>query len=535
MNRKLRKFLTSLNSAFFAAALLTVASPAQAGDVLFVSDTLTDAINIPIALSGNILEVPHPTIGGASFREAVSPDFHDVTIIRNDYVVTNPVQFAAEGTNLALAGLAPGVALADYCSIFWSASGPHEPDLFAGGVGADGGLHTDAAVFTLLDTYVAGGGYVFVTGHDAATDPVDPLMEAFVGGAGAIAVQQVRNPPNSGGFGTVSALNNALATGVVDLSGTTPGVAVPGGVNTIDGVSQDLDYIAGANAAEVTGVVAEPLGGTGAFMWTERVPAANGGAAAASNFEQGRIAYVANGIFLLEDLPFDGSNVLSDGQDVSWRFDPVYNGALRNFAGNACSAFVPDVVGLSQSAAEAAIVAADLTVGAVTTANSNSVPAGDVISQNPAAGTLAVPGSPVDLVVSLGPAFVTVPDVVSLSQAAAEAAIVSAGLTVGTVTTANSDTVPAGDVINQNPPAGTFVVPGSPVDLLVSLGPAPRMCDVDADGNVDITDIQAILAARNQPASGPDDPRDADGDGVITVLDARTCMAQCDLARCAIP
>jgi hypothetical protein len=60
------------------------------------------------------------------------------------------------------------------------------------------------------------------------------------------------------------------------------------------------------------------------------------------------------------------------------------------------------------------------------------------------------------------------------------------------------------------------------------------MCDVDIDGDVDRNDINLIAAARNTPADGPDDPRDADGDGVITVLDARTCMRQCTLSRCTI-
>jgi len=131
---------------------------------------------------------------------------------------------------------------------------------------------------------------------------------------------------------------------------------------------------------------------------------------------------------------------------------------------------VPDVTGSAQADAEAAILAAGLTVGTVTTANSPTVPAGNVISQNPAAGTNVAPGSPVDLVVSLGPAPVAVPDVTGQPQAVAEAAIVAAGLTVGTVTTANSPTVPAGNVISQNPAAGTNVAPGSPVDLVVSLG-----------------------------------------------------------------
>ena len=65
---------------------------------------------------------------------------------------------------------------------------------------------------------------------------------------------------------------------------------------------------------------------------------------------------------------------------------------------------VPDVVGMTQGNAEAAILAANLTVGNVTTANHATVPAGDVISQNPLGDTLADISSTVDLVVSSGPA-----------------------------------------------------------------------------------------------------------------------------------
>jgi RHS repeat-associated protein len=64
---------------------------------------------------------------------------------------------------------------------------------------------------------------------------------------------------------------------------------------------------------------------------------------------------------------------------------------------------VPDVVGLSQADAGAAINAAGLIVGTTTQQYSDTVPAGLVISQNPAAGTSVEGGSQVDLVVSLGP------------------------------------------------------------------------------------------------------------------------------------
>ncbi|RZV98596.1 MAG: ExeM/NucH family extracellular endonuclease, partial [Rhodobacteraceae bacterium] len=63
--------------------------------------------------------------------------------------------------------------------------------------------------------------------------------------------------------------------------------------------------------------------------------------------------------------------------------------------------------------------------------------------------------------------------------------------------------------------------------------PEVQRCDVDSNGQVDISDVRAISALRNQPAAGPDDPADADGDGIITVIDARLCVLQCTNAQCA--
>src|SRR5262249_40368234 len=50
-------------------------------------------------------------------------------------------------------------------------------------------------------------------------------------------------------------------------------------------------------------------------------------------------------------------------------------------------------------------------------------------------------------------------------------AITGAGLKVGTVTMANSAAVPAGNVISEDPGAGTMVAPASAVNLTVSSGP----------------------------------------------------------------
>jgi hypothetical protein len=91
--------------------------------------------------------------------------------------------------------------------------------------------------------------------------------------------------------------------------------------------------------------------------------------------------------------------------------------------------------------------------------------------------------------------------------------------------------------------SGFVKSPGAPHEetfdyqLVVANGaaaaPPPTVCDVNGDSAVDRTDIDAIFAARNTPASGPDDPRDWNGDGVINVLDSRGCTLDCDNPGCA--
>ena len=56
-------------------------------------------------------------------------------------------------------------------------------------------------------------------------------------------------------------------------------------------------------------------------------------------------------------------------------------------------------------------------------------------------------------------------------QATAEAAILAGKLTVGTVTSQASLTVPADIVISQNPVAGSTVLEGTAVALVISSGP----------------------------------------------------------------
>ena len=158
---------------------------------------------------------------------------------------------------------------------------------------------------------------------------------------------------------------------------------------------------------------------------------------------------------------------------------------------------VPVLVGETQSDAQSAILAGGLVVGAVTHQHHSTVPYGQVISQNPPAGTEVDPGSAVDLVVSIGPPIVSVPDVVGMRQTAAEAVIVSAGLAVGDVSTTSSPTLPAGNVISQAPTAGTEAPEGSKVDLVVSSGPPVTVPNVvglsQSDAQTAITDAGLVV------------------------------------------
>ena len=58
--------------------------------------------------------------------------------------------------------------------------------------------------------------------------------------------------------------------------------------------------------------------------------------------------------------------------------------------------------------------------------------------------------------------------------------------------------------------------------------------DINQDGNVDSNDLTLILAAKNQPSSGPDDARDLNSDGKIDLLDARKLALLCTRPLCAI-
>jgi len=128
---------------------------------------------------------------------------------------------------------------------------------------------------------------------------------------------------------------------------------------------------------------------------------------------------------------------------------------------------VPQVTGLSQAAAEAALRKAGLTPGAVTQTASSTIGAGVVISTNPGAGTSWPQNRPVGLAVSAGPPL---PDFVGQQFQAAQGQAQSGGYQLQQVTDASSSQ-PQGTITSQSPAPGTPITPGEVVIVHVSNGP----------------------------------------------------------------
>ena len=163
--------------------------------------------------------------------------------------------------------------------------------------------------------------------------------------------------------------------------------------------------------------------------------------------------------------------------------------------------YIPDVTQLSQAEAVRRLAEARLSAGAVASAVSPE-PAGNVVRQNPLAGTLAALGSSVALVISLGPpqpplqtVTTRVPDVVHMSAGQARETIAGARLTTGAVRMQVSSQ-PEGTVVDQTPEAGSDVVPGSAIELFISQAP-PSVAPVTVPPLTRLTLTQArdILTA----------------------------------------
>lgn len=131
---------------------------------------------------------------------------------------------------------------------------------------------------------------------------------------------------------------------------------------------------------------------------------------------------------------------------------------------------VPKVVGMSRAEAERQLVATNLKVGKVTTAFSEKIPEGQVVAAKPGPGASLKRGTAVALTISKGRQPISVPDFTGKPASQAEGKLTDLGLKVDASKEENSDTVPKGMVISQDPRGGRLFR-GDTVTLVVSKGP----------------------------------------------------------------
>ncbi len=132
---------------------------------------------------------------------------------------------------------------------------------------------------------------------------------------------------------------------------------------------------------------------------------------------------------------------------------------------------VPSLVGrpYDEDSIRALLEASNYQLGSVTYQESDAEE-GEIINQDPGAGTEAEEGTSVNVVVSKGTDKRTVPTLVGLSVDEAKQAIVDAGFTVGSISYAESTVYKQNIVMEQQYDAGEKLEEGTKINIVVSKG-----------------------------------------------------------------
>ena len=131
---------------------------------------------------------------------------------------------------------------------------------------------------------------------------------------------------------------------------------------------------------------------------------------------------------------------------------------------------VPDLRGFSIRQARLNLEAAGFTMGDIEWTNTDSLPEKVVVFSYPGTGTMIPYGSQVNLMVNQGPyqRTVFVPRLIGLSLAEAKAKLEDKGLALGLVSNVINENYLPETVLEQSEDAGSELLPGEEVDLVVS-------------------------------------------------------------------
>jgi serine/threonine-protein kinase len=154
---------------------------------------------------------------------------------------------------------------------------------------------------------------------------------------------------------------------------------------------------------------------------------------------------------------------------------------------------VPDVVGFTETAATNEIEGAGL--NPIVERRVSEKPPGTVIEQDPPAREFVDDGSDVTIFVAKAPRQIDVPNLVGQTVEEATGTLRDLGLELGDRTEQESDQT-EGEILSQNPPAGTPVTKGTAVDVVVAVAPSPSPTPTDIPLN-DFT-CQSLSGAQNE-------------------------------------
>jgi serine/threonine-protein kinase len=172
---------------------------------------------------------------------------------------------------------------------------------------------------------------------------------------------------------------------------------------------------------------------------------------------------------------------------------------------------VPNVVGLKEQPAVTLIRNAGFEPVVERAANAD-FEKGRVMSQNPDAGTRIQKGDRVTLLVSTGPPKASVPDVVGMNYGDAVQTLNDANLKAKKHEIFSSK--PAGQVVDQDPPAGQQVVEGTEVLLDVSKG--TKQVGVPNVVGMSEADARTTLEQAGFQVTSTQAPSDSTPEGVVS-------------------
>lgn len=133
----------------------------------------------------------------------------------------------------------------------------------------------------------------------------------------------------------------------------------------------------------------------------------------------------------------------------------------------------PNFIGLTLEDIQSDVDELDLDV-TVSYEHDFEFPEHQIIFHSPEGNVEIFRGDPMEIIVSLGLPFVTVPDLTGITVSSANSTLVDVGLELGSTTEEYNDNYNQGLIVSHTPTVNTDIRYGSTVDVVVSLGSEPE-------------------------------------------------------------